>query len=125
MACELLAWLQVLAFTGSARQREPKRLRLWIFAVAGRLVRGGRRRRLRLAACWPWVTKIIAAVRRLNALALCQPAQTVPAIRKEAAGARGTPPIRPGGRATRRGRTRNATGSRVTGHPAKITKDRG
>ena len=53
MACELLAWLQMLAFTGPARRWEPKRLRLRIFAVAGRLVRGGRRLRLRLAARWP------------------------------------------------------------------------
>ena len=69
MACELLTWLQTLAFTGPARRWEPKRLRLRIFAVAGRLVRGGRRLRLRLAACWPWVSQIIAATNRLNALA--------------------------------------------------------
>jgi hypothetical protein len=53
MACELLAWLQMLAFTGHARRLEPKRLRLGIFAAAGRLVLGGRRLRLRLAARWP------------------------------------------------------------------------
>jgi hypothetical protein len=68
MACELLAWLQMLAFTGPARCWEPKRLRLRIFAVAGRLVRGGRRLRLRLAARWPWVTQIITAITRLDAL---------------------------------------------------------
>ena len=69
MACELLAWLQMLAFDGPARQWEPKRLWLRIFAVAGRLVRGGRRLRPRLAACWPWATHIIAASTRLTALA--------------------------------------------------------
>ncbi len=69
MACELLAWLQMLAFTGPARCWEPKRLRLRIFAVAGRLVRGGRRLRLRLAARWPWARQIIAAITRLYALA--------------------------------------------------------
>jgi Transposase DDE domain group 1 len=69
MACELLAWLQMLAFTGPARRWEPKRLRLRIFAVAGRLVRGGRRLQPRLAARWPWVTQIIAAITRLYALA--------------------------------------------------------
>jgi hypothetical protein len=37
--------------------------------VAGRLVRGGRRLRLRLAARWPWVTQIVTAIKRLNALA--------------------------------------------------------
>jgi Transposase DDE domain group 1 len=69
LACELLAWLQMLAFTGPARSWEPKRLRLRIFAVAGRLVRGGRRLRLRLAARWPWTAQIIAAITRLYALA--------------------------------------------------------
>ena len=49
MACELLAWMQMLAFTGPARRWEPKRLRRPIFAAAGRIVRGGRRLRPRLA----------------------------------------------------------------------------
>ena len=52
-----------------ARRWEPKRLRLRIFAVAGRIVRGGRRLRLRLAARWPWATQITAAITRLEALA--------------------------------------------------------
>ncbi len=54
LACELLAWMQMLAFTGPARRWEPRRLRLRMFSVAGRIVRGGRRLRLRLAASWPW-----------------------------------------------------------------------
>jgi Transposase DDE domain group 1 len=61
--------MQILAFTGPARRWEPKRLRLRIFAVAGRLVRGGRRLRLRLAAHWTWITQTITATNRLNALA--------------------------------------------------------
>jgi len=68
MACELLAWMQLLALDGQARRWEPKRLRLRIFTVAGRITRGGRRRRLRLAAHWPWATQITAAVSRLQAL---------------------------------------------------------
>ncbi len=48
MACELLAWTQMLALDGPARAWEPKRLRL--FSVAGRLVRGGRGLRLRIGA---------------------------------------------------------------------------
>ena len=43
MACELLAWMQMLALDGPARAWEPKRLRLRLFSAAGRLVRGGRR----------------------------------------------------------------------------------
>ena len=68
LACELLAWTQLLALAGTARRWEPKRLRLRLFAVAGRLARGGRRLRLRLAEHWPWAAEITAAVTRLQAL---------------------------------------------------------
>jgi hypothetical protein len=68
LACELLAWTQLLALTGTARRREPKRLRLRLFSAAGRLARGGRRLRLRLAQRWPWADQITAAVTRLQAL---------------------------------------------------------
>jgi hypothetical protein len=37
LACELLAWTQLLALTGPARRWEPKRLRLRVLSVAGRL----------------------------------------------------------------------------------------
>ena len=46
----------MLALDGPARAWEPKRLRLRLFSAAGRLVRGGRRLRLRLAATWPWAS---------------------------------------------------------------------
>ena len=69
MACELTAWMQILALDGPARAWEPKRLRLRLFTAAGRLVRGSRRRRLRLAATWPWATLITTAISRLQALA--------------------------------------------------------
>ena len=58
----------MLAFDGPPRRWEPKRLRLRIFAVAGRIVRGGRRLRLRLAGHWPWASQITAAIARLHAL---------------------------------------------------------
>ena len=54
---------------GPARAWEPKRLRLRLFTAAGRLVRGGRQLRLRLAATWPWATQITAAISRIQALA--------------------------------------------------------
>jgi hypothetical protein len=68
LACELLAWTQMLALPGAARCWEPKRLRLRIFAVAGRLARSARRLRLRLAGNWPWAADITAAAARLQAL---------------------------------------------------------
>jgi hypothetical protein len=69
MACELLAWMQMLALDGPARRWEPKRLRLRLFSAAGRVIRGGRRLRLRIAATWPWATQITAAITRLQAFA--------------------------------------------------------
>jgi hypothetical protein len=69
LACDLLAWTAMLALHGAARRWEPKRLRLRIFSCAGRVVRGSRRLRLRLASRWPWTRDIAAAVGRLQALA--------------------------------------------------------
>jgi hypothetical protein len=52
----------------SATATGPARLRLRLFAVAGRIVRSGRRLKLRLAATWPWASQITAAIGRLQAL---------------------------------------------------------
>lgn len=56
LAADLLAWMQTLAFDHDepARRWEPKRLRFRVLAVAGRIIRTGRRRRLRLPRDWPW-----------------------------------------------------------------------
>ena len=56
LAADLLTWTQTLAFNEHqpARRWEPKRLRLCILAVAGRIIHTGRRRRLRLPRDWPW-----------------------------------------------------------------------
>jgi len=69
MASELLARTAMLALEGPARAWEPKRLRLRLFSAAGRLARGGRRLRLRLAATWPWARQLTAAITRLQAFA--------------------------------------------------------
>jgi hypothetical protein len=49
--------------------REPRRLRLRLFAAAGQLVTTGRRRILRLARHWPWTGEITTALERLALLA--------------------------------------------------------
>jgi DDE family transposase len=56
LAADLLTWTQTLAWppTAAVRRWEPKRFRLRILAVAGQIVRGGRRHRLRLPRDWPW-----------------------------------------------------------------------
>jgi len=68
LAADLLAWAQTLAFppTAPARRWEPKRLRLRLLAVAGRIVRSGRRHRLRLPTDWPWAHLIVHGWNRLH-----------------------------------------------------------
>jgi hypothetical protein len=69
MASGLLAWMQMPALDGPARAWEPERLRLRLFTAAGRLVHGGRRLWLRLAAAWPRAAQLTAAITRLQACA--------------------------------------------------------
>lgn len=56
LAADLLTWTQTLAFHDRepARRWEPKRLRLRLLTVAGRIIHTSRRRRLRLPRDWPW-----------------------------------------------------------------------
>jgi hypothetical protein len=55
LAADLLAWTQTLAWPDHpARRWEPKKLRFRVLAVAGQIIRSGRRRRLRLPRDWPW-----------------------------------------------------------------------
>ena len=68
LAGDLLAWTQMLALTGPARRWEPKRLRLRLFSIAGRIVRSGRRLRLRLSRTWPWARQTATAITRLQTL---------------------------------------------------------
>ena len=68
LAADLLAWTARLALPASAATYEPKRLRLRILAVAGRIVRTARRRVLRIDPAWPWADVITTAHQRLCAL---------------------------------------------------------
>ncbi len=71
LACELTAWMQALALHGhQARRWEPKRLRLRIFSIAGRLASHSRRRRLHFSAHAPWaklLAQMLAALRAIPA----------------------------------------------------------
>jgi hypothetical protein len=64
----LLTWLKLLALDGDLAQAEPKTLRYRVLHAAARLVRGGRRRRWKLAANWPWAAAITRAWQRICAL---------------------------------------------------------
>jgi hypothetical protein len=68
IAAILLAWLKLLALDGDLAKAEPKTLRYRILHAAARLVRGGRRRRLKIQATWPWAAAITTAWQRIDAL---------------------------------------------------------
>jgi hypothetical protein len=68
IAATLLAWLKLLALDGPLAKAEPKTLRYRILHAAGRLVRSGRRRRLKIDATWPWALAIVTAWNRIAAL---------------------------------------------------------
>ncbi len=68
LAYELLTWTQTLAWHNQpARTWEPKKLRLRLLAVAGRIIRTGRRRVLRISQRWPWAELITSGHQQLAA----------------------------------------------------------
>ena len=68
IAATLLAWLRLIALDGDLAGAEPKTLRYRILHAAARLVRGGRRRRLKISGTWPWADAIATAWARITAL---------------------------------------------------------
>ena len=64
----LLAWLKLLTLDRDLARAEPKTLRYRLLHAAARLVRGGRRRYLKIQASWPWAQAITTAWQRINAL---------------------------------------------------------
>jgi hypothetical protein len=69
LALDLTAWTQMLGFTDhDARRWEPKRLRLRVFSIAGRIATHARRTHLRLSKTATWSNVIIDALNRLAAL---------------------------------------------------------
>ncbi len=61
IAQDLLAWTKLICLEGELAKAEPKRLRHRLLHVAARIVRSGRRARLRLQADWPWAETLAAA----------------------------------------------------------------
>jgi hypothetical protein len=67
-AATLLAWLRLLTLDGDLARAEPKTLRYRILHAAARLTRSARRRRLKIAATWPWADAVATAWTRIAAL---------------------------------------------------------
>ena len=66
IAQDLLCWTRLICLTGELARAEPKRLRQRLLHIAGKLVRHGRRTRLKLDRDWPWAPALAAAFRRLR-----------------------------------------------------------
>jgi hypothetical protein len=71
MACDLLAWLRLLCLTGELAKAEPKTLRYRLLHTAARIIRGQRKRKIRIPETWPWATDLQAAL--VAALTLPEP----------------------------------------------------
>jgi Transposase DDE domain group 1 len=69
-AIDLLAWTQTILLHDDPvlAKAEPKALRYRLLHVAARLVRGGRRLRLKIERTWRWAHVLAAAFHRLRAL---------------------------------------------------------
>lgn len=68
IACDLLAWLRLLALDGDLARAEPKALRYRILHTTGKIARGQRRRYLKIPPSWPWAHAIVDAFTRILAL---------------------------------------------------------
>ena len=103
LACELTAWIQMLALDGPARCWEPKRLRL--AALLGRRTRGPRAATA-TASPRPHLAmggSIASAITRLQMPRTRLTSTNHPTARKDSPRARGTPPTRRDSRAARHG----------------------
>ncbi|MGI3780193.1 MAG: IS1380 family transposase [Janthinobacterium lividum] len=70
IAADLTCWLQLLALHDAPdlARAEPKTLRFRMLHVPAQLSRGGRRRKLRIPAGWPWAAQIATAFTRIAAI---------------------------------------------------------
>ncbi len=71
IACDLLCWLRLLCLEGPLATAEPKTLRYRLLHTAARIVRGQRKRKIRIPETWPWAQQLAACL--LAALALPPP----------------------------------------------------
>jgi hypothetical protein len=71
IATDLLCWLRLLCLDGPLAKAEPKTLRYRLLHTAARIVRGQRKRKIRIPETWPWAEQLAACL--LAALALPPP----------------------------------------------------
>jgi DDE family transposase len=69
IATDLLCWLRLLCLDRSLADAEPKTLRYRILHTAVRIVRGQRKRKIKIPETWPWAHDLHAAFRAAFTLA--------------------------------------------------------
>ncbi len=60
IACDLLCWLRLLCLHGPLATAEPKTLRYRLLHTAARIVRGQRKRKIKIPQTWPWANQLAA-----------------------------------------------------------------
>jgi Transposase DDE domain group 1 len=65
---DLLAWLRLLLLDGDLARAEPKTLRHRLLHTSARLIKGGRRIRIRIPATWPWAEQLANAINTVLAM---------------------------------------------------------
>lgn len=68
IAADLLSWLRLLCLDRPLADAEPKTLRYRILHTAARIVRGQRRRKIKIPETWPWARELEAAFLAVFAL---------------------------------------------------------
>jgi Transposase DDE domain group 1 len=68
IAADLLCWLRLLCLDPTLADAEPKTLRYRILHTAVRLVRGQRKRKIKIPETWPWAHELEAAFQAAFAL---------------------------------------------------------
>lgn len=73
IAADLLCWLRLLCLDGPLAKAEPKTLRYRLLHTAARIIRGQRKRKIKVPGSWPWAEPLAACLR--TALTLPPPAR--------------------------------------------------
>ncbi len=68
IAADLLCWLRLLCLDATLADAEPKTLRYRIPHIAVRLVRGQRKRKIKIPETWPWAHELETAFQAAFAL---------------------------------------------------------
>ena len=68
IAADLLCWLRLLCLDGPLAKAEPKTLRYRLLHTAARIVRGQRKRKIKIPRTWPWAEHLQACFRTVFAL---------------------------------------------------------